>query len=242
MLRHRRSVPIALANACCPSLGSLNAETLLRAKAEGLQFGNHALGLVLRPLLSQPINEFSDTVLKLHTWCIPEQFSRFGNVSKTVANISSSILACDFAEDLQPHGARKRRCDLANRNRRARSYVDCMAICLWRLHGKQICIDRVMNAHEVAQLASVFKDERCFQVEQPRGKDGSNSGIWVRERLPCPVDIEVAQRDNGQSIRPSVKETDFFLILFGERVNGRALQRFFFGRGHWSKFCATVRT
>ncbi len=88
------------------------------------------------------------------------------------------------------------------------------------LHGEHVGAHDVVHADEVAHLLAVLEDQGSCVVHQARGEDGGDTGVGVRERLAGAVDVEEAQRRDGQAVGAAVDQAELFLIALGKRVDG----------------------
>ena len=76
-----------------------------------------------------------------------------------------------------------------------------------------------MHADEVAHLPSIFEDQWRTIVHEPRRENRCNSGIRIGQRLTCAIDVEEAQRYDGQLIDFAEEQTHLLLILLRKRIN-----------------------
>src|SRR2546428_4169406 len=90
--------------------------------------------------------------------------------------------------------------DLVHRDGTTRSDVQSLVISPRRLQSQQIRPDDIGYMNEITALAAVLEDHRGLAVQHAGGKDRRDTGIWIRERLPLPVDVEVAQGDRRDAV------------------------------------------
>src|SRR5882724_7156729 len=148
-----------------------------------------------------------------------------------MAYITRSIFLCELGSNLRIHGPRQFSGYFTNGNWLARSDVQGHAISLRRFHGQQVSADYIFHADEVTQLSSIFKDQRRVAIDESRGKDCGHAGIRIGKRLSRSVNIEITQSHRWQAVCTAEEQTHLFLVFFGKRINGAALERLGFIRG-----------
>ena len=91
------------------------------------------------------------------------------------------------------------------------------------------------------RCCAVLEDQRRSAVEQPRGEDREHAGIGVGKRLAGAVDIEQPQRHRFDAIGRAEEQHRAFLREFGERVDGREVDRLLLGGGRRLRRAPSLR-
>src|SRR2546425_10746918 len=82
-----------------------------------------------------------------------------------------------------------------------------------------------MDRYEVSALVAVLEDHRGLAVLDAALEDSRDPGVRVVQALSGSVDVEEAQRDGGDAVRPSRDQTQLLLVPFGGRVHAVRLAR-----------------
>src|SRR5690349_22028285 len=157
-------------------------------------------------------------------------------------DVAGAVFAGDLGRNGHAEFGREHAGDVRDGDRLAGTHVQCHAVGLFAVHGQQVRLDDVVNAYEIALLTTVFEYQRCAAIEQTRGEDSRYAGIRIGKRLAWTVDIEVTHRHDRQPIRAAEQQNHLFLVLFGERVDGAALQRLGFVSWNGQQLAPAVGT
>src|SRR5262245_8794416 len=125
--------------------------------------------------------------------------------------ISLAILTHYLRLEVQTQTLREQTADSAHRCGHASADINRLVIRTVALERQQVRLHDVAHVDKVSRLFTIFKDHRTVAIQQARRKDRTHARVRIRERLPGPIDVEVAQRNRRHSIRPADRKTKLFL-------------------------------
>src|SRR5690625_2127095 len=164
----------------CHNRFAVAAVPAIKGQSFGGQLLRCSVDFVFGGLILQPLQKLLHARLHGVLWFKPQQIPCFGDICKTVTNVSDAVLAGDLRLDMRLiHQPAYILGDLPDGICSTASYVENFARRSLRLEGQPAGTGDIMDMDEISSLLSVCEDKGWFIIYIARAENGQHSCIGV---------------------------------------------------------------
>src|SRR3989475_8906218 len=175
--------------------------------------------------LLAPLHELSHAIPERDRRLVAEQPPGEGDIGEAMTDVPGAEPVLDRRSQRAPVEPQENLGHVQDRRGRARAGVDGPVVAAASLDREETRIDHIMDRYEFSALVAVLEDHRGLAVLDAALEDSRDPGVRVVQALSGSVDVEEAQRDGGDAVRPSRDQTQLLLVPFGDRVHAVRLER-----------------